>query len=185
MDEINKYQNGIQEFTLGYKKFGFNIVKDEVIYREWAPNAKEANLIGDFNQWDRSSHSMIVDNYGVWELKIPFKNGICPIAHGSKVKISMVLKDGSRVERIPAWIRRATQNLSESPIYNGIFWNPPEKYVFKYPIPVKPKTLKIYESHVGIASPEKKVATYQNFTDNILPRIAYLGYNAIQCIICC
>lgn len=33
---------------------------------------------------------------------------------------------------------------------------------------------------VGISSPEPRIATYKEFTANVIPRIAYLGYNAIQ-----
>ncbi|XP_043365569.1 1,4-alpha-glucan-branching enzyme isoform X3 [Dermochelys coriacea] len=50
----------------------------------------------------------------------------------------------------------------------------------KHPQPKKPKSLRIYESHVGIASPEGKVASYKNFTYNILPKIKNLGYNCVQ-----
>ncbi|XP_051535388.1 1,4-alpha-glucan-branching enzyme-like isoform X2 [Myxocyprinus asiaticus] len=50
----------------------------------------------------------------------------------------------------------------------------------KHPRPQKPRSLRIYESHVGIASPEGKVASYSNFTHNVLPRIKDLGYNCIQ-----
>jgi 1,4-alpha-glucan branching enzyme len=34
----------------GTEKFGFNVDKDNnIVYREWAPNAKEAYLIGEFS----------------------------------------------------------------------------------------------------------------------------------------
>jgi len=33
---------------------------------------------------------------------------------------------------------------------------------------------------VGISSPEPRVASYDYFTDNVLPRIKKLGYNCIQ-----
>jgi 1,4-alpha-glucan branching enzyme len=33
---------------------------------------------------------------------------------------------------------------------------------------------------VGISSPEGRVGTYDEFTDNVLKRIKDLGYNAIQ-----
>lgn len=45
----------------------------------------------------------------------------------------------------------------------------------KHPRPPKPRSLRIYESHVGIASPEGKVASYRNFTINVLPKIKDLG----------
>lgn len=45
----------------------------------------------------------------------------------------------------------------------------------KHPRPPKPRALRIYESHVGIASPEQKVATYNEFADNVIPRIKKQG----------
>ncbi|KAK9402202.1 C4-alpha-glucan-branching enzyme [Crotalus adamanteus] len=54
------------------------------------------------------------------------------------------------------------------------------KLKWKHPIPKKPQSMRIYESHVGIASPEGKIASYKNFTYNVLPKIKDLGYNCIQ-----
>ena len=48
-------------------------------------------------------------------------------------------------------------------------------YQFRYPHPKKPASLKIYESHVGICSWEGKVASYKEFTNNVIPRIVDLG----------
>lgn len=78
--------------------------------------------------------------------------------------------------------RRVTQDLSVSPVYDAIFWNPPksERYVMKHPRPPKPADLKVYEAHVGIATPEPRVGSYTEFTRNVLPRIRDLGYNTIQ-----
>lgn len=94
----------------------------------------------------------------------------------------MIVPSGERIERIPAWIKRVTQDLSVSPIYDAVFWNPPssERYKFKNERPSKPSSVRIYEAHVGISSPEQRVATYREFTQNMLPRIHYLGYNVIQ-----
>lgn len=50
-----------------------------------------------------------------------------------------------------------------------------QKYHFKNEHPRQTGGLKIYESHVGIASWEGKVATYKQFTQNVIPRIADLG----------
>ena len=94
----------------------------------------------------------------------------------------MVVNGLGRVERIPAWIKRVVQDLSISPIYEAVFWNPPqsERYQFKHPRPPKPKSARIYEAHVGISSSEQRVTTYKEFTRDTLPRIKYLGYNIIQ-----
>jgi hypothetical protein len=50
----------------------------------------------------------------------------------------------------------------------------------KNPRPKRPTSLRIYECHVGISSVEEKVNTYNDFAENVLPRIQKLGYNAIQ-----
>ncbi len=94
----------------------------------------------------------------------------------------MILPSGERIERLPAWIKRVTQDLNVSPVYDARFWNPPldQKYTFKNPRPPTPKDARIYEAHVGISTSEPRVGTYKEFTTNILPRIKRLGYNIIQ-----
>lgn len=50
-ETIEQHEGGYDKFTTGYLKFGFNIASSgQVVYREWAPNAVEAYLIGDFSQ---------------------------------------------------------------------------------------------------------------------------------------
>uniref|UniRef100_A0A8C4NCU9 Glycosyl hydrolase family 13 catalytic domain-containing protein n=1 Tax=Eptatretus burgeri TaxID=7764 RepID=A0A8C4NCU9_EPTBU len=52
--------------------------------------------------------------------------------------------------------------------------------VFTHPRPPIPHSLRIYEAHVGISSHEGKIASYEHFTVNVLPRIVKLGYNTVQ-----
>ncbi|KAK7675899.1 alpha-1,4-glucan branching enzyme [Cerrena zonata] len=183
-DSLEEHEGGFAEFTQGYKKFGFIVKPDNsVVYREWAPNAKEAVLIGEFNSWNRISDPMVKDDFGVWSITVPpTSDGKCAIPHDSKVKISMITHSGERIERIPAWITRVTQDLSVSPVYEARFWNPPEAevYKFKNKKPPPPKSARIYEAHVGISTSEYRVGTYKEFTSNMLPRIRDLGYNVIQ-----
>ncbi|KAI9374147.1 1,4-alpha-glucan-branching enzyme [Aspergillus egyptiacus] len=183
IDTLNKTEGGLDKFSKGYEIFGFNVKNNgDITYREWAPNAVEAALVGDFNNWDTRANTMTRNDFGVWEITLAAKDGVSAIPHGSKVKITMITRDGERIYRIPAWTKRVVQDLNVSPIYESVFWNPQktERYQFKHPRPQKPESLRIYEAHVGISSPETRVATYKEFTKNMLPRIKYLGYNAIQ-----
>ncbi|KLO16363.1 glycoside hydrolase [Schizopora paradoxa] len=183
-DNLLQHEGGYDKFSRGYEKFGLNVnEKGEITYREWAPNAVEAVLIGDFNDWNRTKHPMKKDAYGVWEIIIPPASpGVAAIPHDSKIKISMVIPGGERIERLPAWVKRVTQDLTVSPVYDARFWNPPasEVYKFKNARPPKPASTKIYEAHVGISTSEGRVGTYKEFTQNVLPRIKKLGYNTIQ-----
>ena len=94
----------------------------------------------------------------------------------------MITPSGERIERIPVWITRVVQDLNVSPVYDGVYWNPPreQQYIFKNSRPPKLESARIYEAHVGISSPEPRVTTYKEFTQNVLPRIHHLGYNVIQ-----
>ncbi|KAJ2971086.1 hypothetical protein NQ176_g7866 [Zarea fungicola] len=157
---IDHSEGGMESFTRGFEKFGFNVLSNgDIQYREWAPNATEAYLMGDFNEWNRTSHPMKKDADGSFTILVPSKAGAAAIPHNSKVKISLVLSDGERLDRLPAWIKYVTQDLSVSPVYDARFWNPPaaERYQFKHPRPQKPESARIYE------------ATIKN-----------LGYNVIQ-----
>jgi 1,4-alpha-glucan branching enzyme len=181
IDTLNKTEGGIEKFSRGSDIYGINVDSDNnITYREWAPNAAEAYLIGDFNGWNHGSHPMKKNEYGVFEITIPAKDGQPAIPHNSKLKIALQLPDGRRVDRLPAWIKYVTQDLSVSPAYDARFWNPPQKYQFKHSRPAKPQSARVYEAHVGISTPELRIATYKEFTQNMLPRIKSLGYNVIQ-----
>lgn len=183
IDRINTTEGSLDQFSKGIERYGFNVdAQGQVVYREWAPNATQAFLTGDFNGWNRDSHPMKKNEFGVFEIVLPPKNGQPAIEHNSKIKISLQLPNGERVDRLPAWIKYVTQDLAVSPAYDARFWNPPpqEKYQFQHPRPKKPESIRVYEAHVGISSPELRVATYKEFTKNMLPRINDLGYNVIQ-----
>jgi 1,4-alpha-glucan branching enzyme len=47
---IDETEGGLEKFSRGTEKFGFNVDKDNnITYREWAPNATQAFLIGEFS----------------------------------------------------------------------------------------------------------------------------------------
>uniref|UniRef100_A0A5K3EQB0 1,4-alpha-glucan branching enzyme n=1 Tax=Mesocestoides corti TaxID=53468 RepID=A0A5K3EQB0_MESCO len=80
--------------------------------------------------------------------------------------------DGAKHDRISPWATYV-KNFDKNIVYD-------HRYNLKYPHPPKPKALRIYESHVGIATSELKVGSYLEYKDKIVPRIVDLGYNCIQ-----
>ncbi|XP_073140398.1 1,4-alpha-glucan-branching enzyme 1, chloroplastic/amyloplastic-like isoform X2 [Henckelia pumila] len=180
---IEKHEGSLDEFSLGYLKFGFNWEEGSIVYREWAPAAQEAEVIGDFNGWNGSGHKMEKNPYGVWTIRIPDVGGNPAIPHNSRVKFRFKHGNGVWVERIPAWIKYATQDPTKfAAPYDGVYWNPPpsERYEFNYSRPPKPEASRIYEAHVGMSSSEPRVNTYREFADFVLPRIRANNYNTVQ-----
>ena len=180
LERLNQLTNGgkksLSDFANGYLYFGLNKTDQGWTFREWAPNATEIYLIGTFNNWQKQEgYKLNRAENGVWEILIPTHN----IKHGDLYKIHVTWSGGSG-ERIPAWSRRVVQD-SHTFIFSAQVWEPENKYTFKQNN-FKPNTspLLIYETHVGMSTSEEKVGTYNEFRENILPRIKKAGYNAIQ-----
>ena len=164
----------LSDFANGNLYYGFHPGPNGWIYREWAPGAEKMALIGDFNGWDRKAAPMnkINDN-GDWEVEIP------ELPHQSFVKVQ-VTSQGKTFDRIPLYIHRVVQDpLTKD--FRGQVWNPPQPFEWTdggYKVPRKP--LLIYEAHVGMSDEEGHIASYDHFTEQILPRIHADGYNTIQ-----
>lgn len=165
------------DFANAYNYFGLHKRKGGgFVFREYAPNASSVTLIGDFSKWQEDPRfrcSNIGD--GVWELIIP-KGRI----HNGDFYKMLVTWPGGQGERIPAYATRVVQD-PETHIFAAQVENPVRPYRFRIRN-FKPKRdpLLIYECHIGMATEEERVGTYAEFTDNVLPRIAADGYNAIQ-----
>ncbi|KAG7927840.1 hypothetical protein KL925_002198 [Ogataea polymorpha] len=180
---LQKNEGGLLKFADSYQKLGFHVNPDNsIFYKEYAPNAVAACVIGDYNDWQHDKDVMTKDNYGFFSVVLPPAGGKPAIPHNSRVKILLTLPDGSKVARLSPYILRATAPPKEynNPAYEARFWNPPTNYEFKHPRPPLPQSLKIYEAHVGISTPEPRIGTYKEFTANVLPMIKDLGYNTVQ-----
>ncbi|XP_029443870.1 1,4-alpha-glucan-branching enzyme isoform X1 [Rhinatrema bivittatum] len=178
---IEESEGGLDKFSRSYESFGVNRQADGGLYcREWAPGAEAVFLTGDFNGWNPFSHPYKRMDFGKWELYIPpGQDKSSPIPHGSKLKVVIHDKNGQILYRISPWAKYVVKE-GENVVYDWVHWDPAQPYKRKHPHPKKPKSVRIYESHVGIASPEGRIASYKNFTHNVLPRIKDLGYNCIQ-----
>lgn len=169
----------------GHRFFGVNRGEDNgtagVWYREWAPGARALFLTGDFNGWDRTSHPLTRDEYGVWSIFLADAKYAARLTHGSLVKVQVVTGQGESMDRIPAYARRVVQDDATKD-FTAQVWLPPQPYTFTHPSPQIPvgEGLRIYETHVGMAQEEGKTGSFDEFRERILPRIVDLGYNAIQ-----
>lgn len=158
------------DFANGYKYFGFQQESKHWTFREWAPNAKRAWLVGDFNNWENNFE--LKQAYGgTWEISIP---GMLPV--GSKVKIKLLLPSGETVYRVPSYIMFAIPN--ERHELDGVIVQ--TKYDWKNKAPQLKEAPLIYEAHIGISTEEYKINSYKEFTRDVLPRIKKAGYNTIQ-----
>ncbi len=173
--ELTGDEKTLAEFATGYLYFGLHKTKSGWTFREYAPNATEIFLIGDFNNWQQGPEYQLQNiGNGVWEINLPSH----AMRHGDLYKL-MMHWEGGFGERIPAWATRVVQD-DLTKIFSAQVWAPtPYKWKNKR---FKPNTqpLLIYECHIGMAGEDEKVSTYSEFRKNVLPRIYKDGYNCIQ-----
>jgi 1,4-alpha-glucan branching enzyme len=166
----------LADFATGYLYFGLHRTATGWVFREWAPHATAIYLIGDFNGWQQLPDFQLhpVEN-GIWEIKLPHQL----VQHGQLYKLSMHWNGGSG-ERVPAWARRVIQD-ENTKIFSAQVWEPEQPYQFQIKN-FHPTTdpLLIYECHIGMSGESESIASYNDFREKILPRVAALGYNCLQ-----
>ena len=179
LDEMKKKLmpegGSLSDFANAHLYFGFHHVEGGWYYREWAPNADQLYLTGDFNHWDKTAHPMTALEGGNWEI---FLEGDDALWEGCKVKVVVDSALG-RMERLPLFTRYATQNIKNF-VWCAEIIDDAKDFPWTDENFVPEKELLIYETHVGMAQEEGRVGTYEEFTENILPRIKAAGYNTIQ-----
>jgi len=163
------------EFALGFHHFGLHHAQDGWIFREWAPNATRLVLVGDFSDWqEREEFALQPGAHGEWNVDLP-KDAL---HHGQKYKLRVYWPNGDGW-RLPAYAAYVVQD-DDSVDFSAVVWRPDEPYQWQHDIPPAPNVPLIYEAHVGMSSEEEKVASFNEFTANVLPRIKQAGYNTIQ-----
>jgi 1,4-alpha-glucan branching enzyme len=176
-EELLGQLDNLSDFAVGYLYYGLHKQKKTWILREWAPNAIRIYLTGDFSGWQiQEEYAFESIGNGNWELEIPQKT----LKHGDLYKLHMCW-EGNSADRVPAWARRVVQD-EHTKMFSAQVWDPSKPYQWKNKAPEKKKGFVplIYEAHVGMATEEYGVGTYENFRKNVLPQIQKLGYNTIQ-----
>ncbi|CAE7818364.1 GLC3, partial [Symbiodinium sp. KB8] len=288
---IGRAPLGLDGVSSVYDSFGLvrqrRLAQAGWLFREWAPAALAASLVGDFNGWDTHAHRCAREEGGTWSIFLPdAEDGTPVIGHEARYKLCLVIPgsapaaDGEalsadecsrlglavssppprRVWRLPAWARCCRPAGSDGTL-EAVAWNPPpdrrhrwrhgrvrwhEAVVWAHEasapglstiatapdsspqaaagsaaaaataataattatsaaVPSDPSTgsakaavagsatptprpaqghaaggLRIYECHAGLAGDEPRVHSYAELADRVLPRVAALGYNAVQ-----
>ena len=166
----------LKEAAIGHTCYGLHRTENGWKFREWAPNATELFLVGDFSNGEIRPEWACkrLNEYGDWELQVPQD----AIRHGMHGKL-FVRWNGGEGFRLPAYARYVVQDANTG-IFTFQVWEPETPYAFRNPIPPRPEEMLIYEAHIGMAQEEGKVGTFREFRENVLPAIARSGYNTIQ-----
>jgi 1,4-alpha-glucan branching enzyme len=177
-DKENEILNGqsLPDFAQGHKWYGLHHENNKWVIRDWAPNATEIYLIGEFNNWQElPEYALKFIGSGNWELQLPDEK----MTHNSLYAFS-IYWEGGQGKRIPAWANRVVQD-DHTKMFNAQVWAPENQYQWKNAsFRRSAEAPLIYEGHIGMAGESERVHTYNEFRTDILPRIQHAGYNTIQ-----
>ncbi|MBQ0123035.1 MAG: alpha amylase C-terminal domain-containing protein [Bacteroidales bacterium] len=173
--QIAGEEGSLKDAVNGHLYYSPHREGDRFVFREWAPNASAIYVIGDFNGWHRSpAWAMHPIGGGNWELSAD----VAPICDGDLFKW-FVEWPGGGGERLPAYATRCVQD-PETKVFSAQIRMPSAPYAWKCPDGPEIREPLIYEVHIGMSGEECGVASFTDFRKNVLPRVAYLGYNTLQ-----
>ena len=167
----------LADFAAGHEFFGLHYQDNQWVFREWAPNASRIFLIGEMTAWREKEDFALqrLDDDDVWEIRLP----AAVFKHLDLYRLRIHWPGGTG-DRIPAYARRVVQD-PETLIFNAQIWLPDRPYQWRNrKFCRSDEAPLIYEAHIGMAQEKEAVGSYQEFRQNVLPRIVKSGYNAIQ-----
>ncbi|MGQ1946311.1 alpha-amylase family glycosyl hydrolase [Geofilum sp. OHC36d9] len=175
LNEIESRWGSLKKYSTAHQYFGLHPESEGWVFREWAPNATQIYLVGEFSGWQpKTDFRLNRQDHDIWEIRLPktiFK-------HGDFYKL-WVEWNGGGAMRIPAY----TQSVSQDPDTLLFSARVQETKPFQWTdqsFSIGHEPPLIYEAHVGMALETPKVGTYREFTDQLLHRIKDAGYNTVQ-----
>ena len=170
-----------------YKKLGAHVCnkgkKKGVFFAVWAPNAKEAYVLGEFNDWSESAAPMKrLGQGGI------FATFIEDVNEGDMYKYMLVLPDGRKLYKADPYANYAEMRPgTASRVYdlNHFKWNDQKWLDSRDQKDMNKEPMAIYECHIGswMKHPdgtEDGFYNYREFADRIVPYLKEMPYTHIE-----
>ena len=152
-----------------------------VLFAVWAPNARAASVVGDFNSWDPRRHPMrFHHDVGIWELFIP------NIEAGAVYKYAFTASDGSKV----AWKADPLARQAELPPRTASIVAPRLTHAWRddgwmkgrHDRQQKDKPVSVYEVHVSswLRTHDHQVSTWDDAIERLIPHATKMGFTHIE-----
>ncbi|MGB5962021.1 MAG: 1,4-alpha-glucan branching enzyme [Coleofasciculaceae cyanobacterium] len=173
-----------------------------VYFAVWAPNARNASVLGDFNYWDGRQHQMRKGATGIWELFIP------EIGFGAHYKYEIKNIDGHIYEKSDPFgfqqeVRPKTASIVTD--LDAYKWNDQQWIEQRRHTDALTKPISVYEVHLGswlhAASsepatlengeivpvvevsdlrPGARFLTYRELATKLIPYVKELGFTHVE-----
>ncbi len=162
-----------------YDFFGSHFTEDGVVFRVWAPRAKEVSVVGSFNDWNENSHPMKKIADGIWEAQIS------GVKQYDSYKYSVSGADGvRRMKADPYAFHAETRPDNASKVYelDGFVWSDNDYLQSIYKRDIYSSPVNIYELHAGSwrTYPDGEPYSYRALADELVPYLKELSYTHVE-----
>ena len=187
LTDFDRYLFNEGTFEHAYDKFGAHLLtvdgRQGVVFAVWAPNAKNVSLIGDFNNWDGSSHPMHSSDAGIWTLFVQDLSEYCVY------KYRITASDGQKFDKSdPYGFAMEERPRTGSVVFdlNRYQWHDESWMISRRERQALDRPISIYEAHAG--SWRKVVdeqwglryLSYRELADTLIPYLLEMGYTHIE-----
>ncbi len=176
-----------------YRKLGAHVVSEKgkkgVCFDVWAPNANKVYVIGDFNDWNETSHEMKrvePTTMGVYELFVP------EAKLGALYKYLIIAKDGSKHYKADPYANYAQLRPETASIVadiNNFKWTDDawmkkradmkEEEVFEQPMAIYEVHLGSWMRHIG-KEEEEAYYSYRELAKTLVKYVKEMGYTHVE-----
>jgi 1,4-alpha-glucan branching enzyme len=187
LTDFDKYLFAEGNFERAYEKLGARLAELKgqkgVHFAVWAPNARAVYIMGEFNDWNDTSHLLNSSDSGIWTLFIP------NVGEYTVYKYRIITQNGDFFDKSDPYgfaMEQRPKTASVVADLDKYAWgdetwvnNRAERQGFDKPI-------SIYEVHPGSwkrPADEKwgnRYMTYREMATDLLPYVKELGYTHIE-----
>jgi 1,4-alpha-glucan branching enzyme len=170
-----------------YEKLGAHVIEHQGVvgtaFSVWAPSARAASVVGDFNSWDGRLHAMrTLGPSGIWELFLP---GVGP---GQRYKYEILAADGElRLKADPYAFEAEQPPQTASIVFKPSHkWSKGDERWLKTRAELEPlqRPVSIYEVHLGSwrLNPLEgnRPLTYTELADELCAYVTDMGFTHIE-----
>jgi 1,4-alpha-glucan branching enzyme len=185
LGEMDRYLMGEGRHWRLYDRLGAHLDQVDgvtgVRFAVWAPNAKRASVVGDFNNWDGRIHMMRKHpGIGVWEIFIP------GVAAGAAYKYEFLSADGALLPlkadpfAQAAELRPSTASLVPAPLPER--WQDQDWLARRRERNARTAPMSIYEVHLGSwrRGADGCFPTYRELAEKLVPYVKDMGFTHIE-----
>ena len=165
--------------TDAYKYLGCHRAGKGFLFRVWAPDALKVSLVGDFNDWDRSSHPMNPADGGIWEI-------VCPGANTyDNYKFCIFYPDGRQVLKCDPYAFHACvrpDNASKVYEIGNYEWTDGEYMKNRSRSTPYNSPVNIYEIHPGswMKNPDGSYLSYRELATRLCRYVKEMNYTHVE-----